>query len=132
MRETVKRKTYNLDEELIGKVRRLLNVKTDTEAIQKALQKTVEDQEIQESLDKLLKEGRFRTLYRREMVKGKKLVLLFLCAIGITTGALLSLGGCATGSPEEYEKILKATAQWEREMKEQKERQEELKRRQFH
>jgi Arc/MetJ family transcription regulator len=64
VRASVKKKTYNLDEELIEKVRRLFNVKTDTEAIQKALQKSVEDQEIQESLDKLLREGRFRTVYR--------------------------------------------------------------------
>lgn len=90
MRETVKRKTYNLDEELIG---------------------------------------RFRTPYRREIVKGKKLVLALFCTMGIATGALLSLGGCTTGSPEEIDKTLKATAQWEQEMKEQKERQEELKRR---
>ncbi|MGH7829350.1 MAG: type II toxin-antitoxin system VapB family antitoxin [Candidatus Binatia bacterium] len=64
MKATVKKKTYNLDGEMIDKVRRLFNVKTDTEAIQKALQKTLEDQEIQESLDKLLREGRFRTIYR--------------------------------------------------------------------
>ncbi len=64
MKETVKKKTYNLDGEMIDKVRRLINVKTDTEAIQKALQKTVEDREIEESLDKLLREGRFRTIYR--------------------------------------------------------------------
>jgi len=64
MRASVKKKTYNLDEEMIEKVRRLLNVKTDTEAIQKALQKTLEDQEIQESLDRLLREGRFRTIYQ--------------------------------------------------------------------
>ncbi|MCH7914738.1 MAG: type II toxin-antitoxin system VapB family antitoxin [Deltaproteobacteria bacterium] len=64
MKETVKKKTYNLDGEMIDKVRRLFNVKTDTEAIRKALQKTIEDREIEESLDKLLREGRFRTIYR--------------------------------------------------------------------
>ena len=64
MKETIKKKTYNLDGEMIEKVRRLFNAKTDTEAIQKALQKAVEDLEIQESLDRLLKEGRFRTVYR--------------------------------------------------------------------
>ncbi len=63
-RGTVKKKTYNLDGEMIDKVRRLFNVKTDTEAIQKALQKTVDDHEIEESLDRLLKEGLFRTIYR--------------------------------------------------------------------
>ena len=64
MKETVKKKTYNLDGAMIEKVRRLFNAKTDTEAIQKALQKAVEDLEIRESLDRLLKEGRFRTIYR--------------------------------------------------------------------
>lgn len=64
MKATVKKKTYNLDEEMIYKVRRLFNVKTDTEAIQKALQKTVEDREIEESLDRLLRGGSFRTIYR--------------------------------------------------------------------
>lgn len=64
MKATVKKKTYNLDGEMIDKVRRLFNVKTDTEAIQKALQKTVEDRVIEESLDKLLRDGRFRTIYR--------------------------------------------------------------------
>jgi len=49
---------------MIEKARQLFNVKTDTEAIHKALQKAVEDQEIQESLDRLLTEGRFRTIYR--------------------------------------------------------------------
>lgn len=64
MKATVRKKTYNLDGRMIAKVRRLLNVKTDTEAIHRALQKAVEDQEIQESLDRLLREGRFRTTYR--------------------------------------------------------------------
>ena len=64
MKATVKKKTYNLDEEIIHKVRRLFNVKTDTEAIHKALQKTVEDREIEESLDRLLREGSFRSIYR--------------------------------------------------------------------
>jgi len=64
MKATVKKKTYNLDEKIIGEVRRLFNVKTDTEAIQKALRKAIEDREIEESLNKLLKQGRFRTIYR--------------------------------------------------------------------
>lgn len=64
VRATTKKKTYNLDEVMIEKARRLFNVKTKTEAIHRALQKAVEDQEIQEALDKLLQEGRFRTLYR--------------------------------------------------------------------
>ncbi len=64
MKATVKKKTYNLDGEVIERVRRLFNAKTDTEAIRQALKKAVEDREIEESLDKLLKEGRFRTLYR--------------------------------------------------------------------
>lgn len=64
MKATVKKKTYNLDAAMIEKVRQLFNAKTDTEAIQAALRKTVEDREIQESLDALLREGRFRTIYR--------------------------------------------------------------------
>ena len=60
----MKKKTYNLDAEMIEKVRRLFNAKTDTEAIRAALRKAVEDREIQESLDALLREGRFRTIYR--------------------------------------------------------------------
>ena len=39
MKTTIKKKTYNLDEEMIGKVRRLLDAKTDTEAIQKGIGK---------------------------------------------------------------------------------------------
>lgn len=64
MKGTVRKKTYNVDEEMINKVRRLFNVKTDTEAIQRALQKTIEDREVEEALERLLKEGRFRTIYR--------------------------------------------------------------------
>lgn len=64
MKARVKKSTYNLDEEMIGKVRRLFNVKTDTEAIRKVLHKTVHDQKIEKSLEKLLKEDRFRTIYR--------------------------------------------------------------------
>ncbi len=63
MKATTKKKTYDLDEEMIEKARRLFNVKTETEAIQQALRKVVEDQEIQDSLEHLLKEGRFRTVY---------------------------------------------------------------------
>ncbi len=64
MKATIRKKTYNLDAEMIEKVRRLFNAKTDTEAIRAALRKAVEDREIQESLDALLREGRFRTIYR--------------------------------------------------------------------
>ena len=63
MKTTAKKKTYNLDEELIKKVRRLYNVKTDIEAIQLTLQKTVEDKEIEVALDELLEKGRFRNVY---------------------------------------------------------------------
>src|SRR3990172_1628062 len=65
VKATIRKKTYNLDAEMIEKVRRLFNAKTDTEAIRAALRKAVEDREIQESLDALLREGRFRTIYRR-------------------------------------------------------------------
>jgi glutamine phosphoribosylpyrophosphate amidotransferase len=64
VKATVRKKTYNLDEAMIEKARRLFHAKTDTEAIQKALQKAIEDQEIEDALDKLLTEGRFRTIYQ--------------------------------------------------------------------
>lgn len=60
----MKKKAYKLDAEMIKKVRRLFNAKTDTEAIHAALRKAVDDREIQESLDALLREARFRTIYR--------------------------------------------------------------------
>jgi hypothetical protein len=64
MRSALRKKTYNLDAEKIEKVRRLFHAKTDTEAIHKALDKTIEDREIEAALDALLREGRFRTVYR--------------------------------------------------------------------
>ena len=64
MKSTVRKKTYNLDGEMIDRVRRLYNAKTDTEAIQTALRKALEDREIEDALDVLLKAGRFRTIYR--------------------------------------------------------------------
>jgi hypothetical protein len=64
MRSALKKKTYNLDGEKIERVRRLFHAKTDTEAIHKALEKTIEDREIEEALDALLREGHFRTVYR--------------------------------------------------------------------
>ena len=39
-------------------------VKIDTEDIRKALRKAIEDREVEERLDALLKKGRFRTVYR--------------------------------------------------------------------
>jgi hypothetical protein len=64
MKATVQKKTYNLDSEAIERVRRLFNVKTDTEAIQRALRKAIDDQEIEGALDRLLRAGHFRTVYR--------------------------------------------------------------------
>ena len=64
LKSAVRKKTYNLDSGLIEKVRGLYNVRTETEAIQKALLSAVENREIEESLERLLKEGRFRTIYR--------------------------------------------------------------------
>ncbi len=61
---TAKKKTYNLDEALIGQARRVLDARTDTETIQRALRKVVDDAQIQTALDKLLAEGRFRTVFR--------------------------------------------------------------------
>ena len=64
LKSTVRKKTYNLDAELIEKARRLFDVKTDTEAIRRALQKTIEDREVEDALERLLREGRFRRVYR--------------------------------------------------------------------
>jgi hypothetical protein len=64
MSSTVKKKTYNLDSEMIERVRRLYLAKTDTEAIQKALQKAIDDHEIQQSLERMIREGRFRAIYK--------------------------------------------------------------------
>ena len=64
MKGSVRKKTYNLDAAVIEKVRRLYDAKTDTEAIRRALKKAVEDREIEDALDALLKAGRFRTIYR--------------------------------------------------------------------
>lgn len=61
---SAKKKTYNLDEELIGRARRVLDARTDTETIQRALRKVVADAEIERALDRLLREGRFRSVYR--------------------------------------------------------------------
>jgi Arc/MetJ family transcription regulator len=64
MTSAARKKTYNLDEELIGKARRALDAKTDTETIQRALRKAVDDAELEAALDRLLREGRFRSVYR--------------------------------------------------------------------
>ena len=64
MRAGVTKKTYNLDGEMIERVRRLFDAKTDTEAIQKALRKVIHDREVEDALDALLRTGRFRTVYR--------------------------------------------------------------------
>ncbi len=50
----ITKKTYNLDGNMIERVRLLFNAKTDTEAIQKALSKAIEDQKIEEAFSKLL------------------------------------------------------------------------------
>ena len=64
MRAGIRKKTYNLDGEMIERVRRLYDAKTDTEAIQRALRKAIDDREIEDALDRLLRAGRFRTVYR--------------------------------------------------------------------
>lgn len=64
MRPTVRKKTYNLDGSMIAAARRVFKAKTDTETIQKALRKVLEDRDAEEALDRLLREGRFRTIYR--------------------------------------------------------------------
>ena len=64
MRPAVRKKTYNLDSRMIAAARRAFTAKTDTEAIQQALRKAVDDRQIENALDRLLREGRFRTIYR--------------------------------------------------------------------
>lgn len=64
MRTNVRKRTYNLDGDMIERVRRLYDAKTDTEAIQKALRKAIDDREIEDAVDALLRAGRFRTVYR--------------------------------------------------------------------
>ena len=64
MAANIRKRTYNLDGEMIGRVRRLYDARTDTEAIQKALRKSIDDKEIEVAFDTLLRAGRFRTLYR--------------------------------------------------------------------
>jgi Arc/MetJ family transcription regulator len=64
MTAVAKKKTYNLDEELISSARKVLDARTDTETIQRALRKVVEDAQIERALEALLAEGRFRTVFR--------------------------------------------------------------------
>ena len=64
MKPSIRKKTYNLDSKMIAAARRVFDAKTDTETIQKALRKAVADRDIEDALDKLLREGRFRTIYR--------------------------------------------------------------------
>jgi hypothetical protein len=64
MKAGIRKRTYNLDGDMIDRVRRLYGAKTDTEAIQKALRKAIDDREIEDALDTLLRAGRFRTVYR--------------------------------------------------------------------
>jgi hypothetical protein len=47
-----------------GQARRVLDARTDSEAIRRALRKVVDDAEIEKALDSLLREGRFRAVYR--------------------------------------------------------------------
>ncbi len=68
----VREKTFNLDVGMIEAGRRLFDAKTDTEAIQRALRKAIEDREAEDALDTLLEEGRFRTLYRRSTFSGNQ------------------------------------------------------------
>lgn len=58
------KKTYNLDADLIGHARKVLDARTDTETIQRALRKVVDDAEIEQALDALLAEGKFRLIFR--------------------------------------------------------------------
>ncbi len=67
MKAGVRKKTCDLDVGIIEAVRRLFDAKTETEAIQRALRKAIErkaieDREVEDALDTLLEEARFRTL----------------------------------------------------------------------
>ena len=64
MKPAARKKTYRLDGKAVAAARRALNAKNDTEAIHKALQKVVADLEIEHALDKMLRQGGFRTIYR--------------------------------------------------------------------
>jgi hypothetical protein len=64
MKSALQKKTYNLDAAVIQRLRRLYDAKTDSEAIRRALDKAIEDHEIQHALEQLLKRGRFRSVYR--------------------------------------------------------------------
>ena len=48
MKAGVRKKTFNLDVGMIEAVRRLFDTETDTEAIQRALRKAIEDREVEE------------------------------------------------------------------------------------
>ena len=64
MKTAARKKTDNFDQDTVSKVRRHFNVKTDSEAIRRALSQALEHVEIQHALDKLLRKGRFRVIYR--------------------------------------------------------------------
>ena len=55
----IKRKTLNLDEDKIEKVRRLFGLKTETEAIHVALEKILLEAQVENSLRDLLQKVRF-------------------------------------------------------------------------
>jgi Arc/MetJ family transcription regulator len=55
-----KRTSILLDERLLAKARRILNVSSNTEAITKALQEAVVNKEIEASLGNLIRRGRGR------------------------------------------------------------------------
>jgi Arc/MetJ family transcription regulator len=62
-KSAVKKRTYNLDGQLIARARVVTGARTDTEAIQLALRKTIEDAELEHALDALLRQGRFKKIY---------------------------------------------------------------------
>ena len=55
----IKRKTLNLDEDKIEKVRRLFGLKKETEAIDVALEKILLEAQVENSLRDLLQKVRF-------------------------------------------------------------------------
>ena len=64
MRRMAAKKMYPIDTKIVRAARRGLGAKTDTEAITNVLQKVVCDVKAARALDRFLREGRFRTIYR--------------------------------------------------------------------
>lgn len=56
---TIKKKTLNLDEVKIEKVRRLFGLKTETDAVHLALDRLLQEAHVENTLRDLIKKGKF-------------------------------------------------------------------------